>query len=219
MANEKLAELRRTLLEKAAVLQQMDQQSSTTEKLEERYASLEKQYSALVEAESREAAVRLLDGEDAAPPNANRRKKLLAINEQKDPLPATITLSRQREVELKTKSDQIDQSIASLAFSAASEIRMSAAQAIKGGLDALAPYVVRMAAADGILRGLTDKQPTLSPDQIADEFSGGFVAEKLIRGLTFFVRPDNLENDTFAKAVAEETARLVTQTKEGRSDA
>jgi hypothetical protein len=213
MANDKLAELRSLLLAKTAHLQQIERQTSTTAKLEARNAALGKQETDLVEAESREAALRLLDGEDAAPLNANRRKKLLAIKEQKDPLPATIALSQQREAELKIKSDEIERRIARLAFASASELRTNAAQAIKGGLDALAPYIVRMAATDGILRCLTAMQPTLSPDEFPDEFSGAFVAEKLLNGLSFFVRPDLLTSAAFANAVAEETARLVDEAK------
>ncbi|MBV9569777.1 MAG: hypothetical protein JO056_00865 [Alphaproteobacteria bacterium] len=212
-----LSELRSELKAKSAILQQIEKQAGTTQSLQERDAKLGNREAALLQAESHEAALRLLDGEETAPPNAKRRKELLEIKAEREPLPAAITLSQDRETELKKILTEVEQRIAHHAFAAASEIRSDAARAIKDGLDALASYVVSLAAADGLARGITHVQAVVSPDEFPDEFSGTFVADRFRKGLTFFVRPERLTDTAFPEAVADETARLLVTATEGAS--
>jgi hypothetical protein len=210
-----LCKLRAALICRADLARRIERQTETTRGLQQRDAELAKNEQDLVEAESNEAARRLLDGAESAPPNAKRRKEIVAIRTEREPLPAAIVLSSEREAELRKKAAEIEQQIAHNAFAYASTERAKAAQAIKGALDALAPHLVTLAATDAVQRGITSEQPVFSADEFPDEFSGAFVAEKLLKGLTFFIRPEPLTEVQFAKAVAETTAEHVSKLTEG----
>jgi hypothetical protein len=135
-------EVRAALTANSEITRLLNKQRQTTRSLQERSAALEKKEQQLIQAESHEAALRLLDGEETAPLNAKRRKELVAIKAEREPLPAAIALSQERERELAKKTGEIERRIAGLVFAHASALRAEAAKTIRVGLDALAPRVV-----------------------------------------------------------------------------
>ena len=207
--------LKGLLLQRTTAQRTLEEHRKTTFDLQERERRLEAEEEKTRQAVNRAAGLAYLEGKDAPADLAKLRKRLERINEQRGPLPDAIQISAERQHETELQAREIEQSIANVGFTAASEIRKKSAQAVTELIAAAEPHLAAMSAADSLVRSFTEMQPALSLDDHPDEFSGAFVVGKLLGGLTHFTRPESLTEANCKIAVDRAKGNLLAQITEG----
>ncbi|MBS0297426.1 MAG: hypothetical protein JSR45_14045 [Proteobacteria bacterium] len=178
-------------------------------------AELERQIERLVEAEKRDAARRFLDGEDAVPANAARRKKLQLARARLGEANASAPLLAERRAaalaQLRTAQDDLTGKV----LTTFNDARQAHATRIRDAIERLLPDLADLIALELVQTKLVGTKFEFNRESgVPELFSGEVVAKRFIESLPARLRPPNFNLDA-AMELATAEARRLTETLEG----
>jgi hypothetical protein len=203
-----LAELR--LKESALATAQLKLQE-----IEAELAAAKTKRSRLMELEDQDAALRHVDGEEAAPAKPQRTKELAAIQSKIPALAAAIPLQKthiaERRAEVETARLPYDVAI----LDAIVAIQSPALERVRALMADLEQSFVELMAA-GMLQEQTIGDSFRVPDGKAIPFASGAMVANFLKNLPARFRPDELEFNRIRSAARQESAAAIQHIQEIR---
>jgi len=166
-----------------------------------------------IELEDKDAALRHVDGIEAAPPKLQRVKRIASLSEKIPALTAAIPLQQTRVEERRQQLQATRLPFTAAIVQATISIQEPAAERIKATLAALKPDLIDIIAADLIRSEMIGDRFPISTDQ-RPPFAGSVVARKLLSSIPPRLLPAELTFDRLEASARSAAAAAVHHIKE-----
>lgn len=163
--------------------------------------------------ELQDAAIRIVDGENARPTKPRRASKLARLDEEAPAAVAAIRIADDRANEAQAAADRLRPPFTAAVLDLIAEIQGSAVSDISIALSALPPLFARILAADQI-RTATLGERFAMPANAKTTFSGLTVIRNFTRSVPDRLRPPELVEQSLMEAAHEISAPILAQIKE-----
>lgn len=200
------AETSATALVKAALAAEQDKKHA----LETELSEARQRRARLQELEDRDAAVRLLDGDEAAPAKPNRATQIANLTKRIPALTAALPEQENRIAALRREVGTRRTPLVVAMFAVVGAVQEPAANSISKGLAALAPALSELLATD-IVRAATIGDSFAIPDGCIPPFGGRIVVETFLKAIPKRLRPPELDNDRLFAAARKRAAEILNQ--------
>lgn len=200
------AETAATASVKAALAAEQDKKHA----LETELSEARQKRARLQELEDRDAAIRLLDGDDVAPAKPNRATQIANLTKRIPALAAALPEQDNRIAALQRELATHRAPLVIAMFAVVSAIQEPAASSANEGLAALAPALSELLAAD-IVRAATIGDSFAIPDGCVPPFGGRVIVETFLKALPKRLRPPELDNDRLFAAARGRAAEILNQ--------
>lgn len=169
--------------------------------------------SRLMELEDGDAAIRHVDGDDAAPAKPQRKKRLANLNEKIPVLAAAAPLLKARVAERRADLAESKLPFTRAVLEAVRDLQAPAADRIRHTLGQLETDICALVAADFAVSNLVGERFPV-PDGLKPPFSGRVVARKLIAAIPDRLRPPTLTIDRVEQRARATATAAIIQLKE-----
>lgn len=186
----------------------------------ERKASLQRDLDAAADEEARlsaaeeaDAAVRILDGDTAAPEKPKRQTRIANLRKRRPQIVAAISLQDRR---IRAATDEIakfDPPLAAATFAVVGELSSSAISEIRENLAAVAQAASRLLAADQVMAGILGTGGFKVPKGAPLPVNGGRLLESFLKSVPPALRPEELQPDKLFHAAREISQPLLNNVK------
>ncbi|MBD8679265.1 hypothetical protein [Sphingomonas sp. CFBP 13720] len=167
----------------------------------------------LTELEDADAAVRHVDGPEAAPERPQRKKRLASLNEKIPVLAASVPLLKSRVGERRTELQRSEVPLTRAVLEAVHEFQAPAVKRVRDALSALEADLCILVAADMVVSSLVGDRFPIPEGQTAP-FSGAIVTRKLLATIPGLLRPPTLTLERVEQRARVVAATTVNQLKE-----
>lgn len=167
----------------------------------------------LQEAEDRDAAIRYIDGEAAAPIDKKRQNELEKLQKSIPALVAALPLQRQRIATCEAEKRRLKGPLASEIVSLVSDIQAPALEHVRTAIAALDEALSQLLAADIIRTSLLDGTFPVNEGQ-APPFNGRTIVEKLIAALPSKLMSEGLSKHRLYEQARAKASGIINQIKE-----